>query len=247
MEVLRPDCAQAIAGDSAASSRVSCTRSSRHFCFDALNKALPMRVSSSAVLAVGSKCMAFAFPQMRIRLWPPLANRRKNIRDHFTFRFRSDVPFAVETDADGAGFQVTRTDYEHGMHFRPLGALDFAVDLVVGVIAFGADHVGAEFGHDSFGVVHQGFVIADGEHADLFGGEPEREVAGVMLDEEADEAFVRPERRAMDAERGLFGVVFVAIYEADTFRHGEVHLVGGQGEFAANDAPDLDVNLWAVE
>ncbi len=51
----------------------------------------------------------------------------------------------------------------------------------------------------------------------------------------------------MDAERGFIHIVLVAIDQAEFARDGEVHLVGGQGEFAANDAPDLHVNFRAVE
>jgi hypothetical protein len=78
-----------------------------------------------------------------------------------------------------AGLYVTRADDERRVHFRFFGVLDFAVDLVGAVIALSADHVRAEFGHNGIGVVHQRFVAADGEDADLFGREPEREVAGV--------------------------------------------------------------------
>ena len=60
------------------------------------------------------------------------------------------------------------------------------------------------------GVVDERLFVADGQHAHLLGREPEREVAGVMFDEEADETLVRAERRAVDAERGLVGVVAVA-------------------------------------
>ena len=45
----------------------------------------------------------------------------------------------------------------------------------------------------------------------------------------------------------LFGVVAVPIDEAEALRHGEVHLVGGNGELAADGAPDLDVDLRSVE
>ena len=45
----------------------------------------------------------------------------------------------------------------------------------------------------------------------------------------------------------LFGVVLVAVGQAELGGHGEVHLVGGQREFAADDAPDLHVNLRAVK
>ena len=145
------------------------------------------------------------------------------------------------------GLHVARADDQHGMHLRCFGALDFAVDLVGAVIAFGADHVDTEFLHDGFGIVHQRFIVADRENTHLFGRKPEREIAGVMLDQKADEPFVRAERRAMDAERRFIRIVAVAINESHPPGLGEIHLVGRQREFAADHAPDLHVNLRAVE
>ena len=60
-----------------------------------------------------------------------------------------------------------------------------------------ADHVRAEFVHDGLGVVNQRRVVVECDDAHLIRRKPEREVAGVMLDQEADEAFVRAERRAL--------------------------------------------------
>ena len=51
----------------------------------------------------------------------------------------------------------------------------------------------------------------------LFRRKPEREVAGVMFDEETDEPLVRAQRRAVDAERRLLGVVLVAVDQAEPF------------------------------
>ncbi len=85
------------------------------------------------------------------------------------------------------------------------------------------------------------------QHAHLFRREPEREIAGVMLDQKADEPFMRAERRAMDAQRRLLGIVAVAVVQAELRGHGEIHLVRGQRELAADDAPDLHVNLRAVK
>ena len=94
-------------------------------------------------------------------------------------------------------------------------------------VELGADFVGAQFGLNGAGVFEERRFIADRQDADLFRREPEREVAGVMLDEEADETLVRAERRAMDAERCCFGVVAGLVDEAEPGRHGEVDLVGG--------------------
>jgi len=66
-----------------------------------------------------------------------------------------------------------------------------------------AHHVRAQFGHDGLGVGDQRFVVVERDDAHLIRREPEREVARVMLDEEADEALMRAERRAMDARRRL--------------------------------------------
>ena len=49
-------------------------------------------------------------------------------------------------------------------------------------------------------------------------------------------------------QSGVFSVLsLVAIGQAETCGHGEIHLVGGDGEFAADGAPDLHVDLRAVE
>jgi RNA polymerase sigma factor (sigma-70 family) len=58
----------------------------------------------------------------------------------------------------------------------------------------------SEFGHDGLGVIDQCLVVVKCDHAHLIRREPEREVARVMLDEEADEPLMRAERRAMDAQ-----------------------------------------------
>src|SRR6266498_4311668 len=122
------------------------------------------------------------------KLRPPLLNRLQNIRNDLSLRLCAEVAFAVEANGNVASFHVARADDEHGVHFRLLGPLNLAVDLVGAEVAFGANHVGAELGYNALRIVHQRFIVADGEDADMLGREPEREVAGVMIDEEADEA-----------------------------------------------------------
>ncbi len=90
--------------------------------------------------------------------------------------------------------------------------------MVVAGVEFAADFFGAEFGLDGAGVFDERGFVADGEDADLLGREPEREVAGVVLDEEADETLVRAERGAVDAERGGVGVVAGFVDEAEAGR-----------------------------
>ena len=68
-----------------------------------------------------------------------------------------------------------------------------------------------------------------------------------MLDEEADETLVRAEWGAVDAERRGLGVVAGLVGQAEARGDGEIDLVGGEGEFLADDVPDLDVDLRTVE
>ena len=60
---------------------------------------------------------------------------------------------------------------------------------------------GAELLRDVFGVGDEIVVGVEGQDADLFGREPDREIAGIMFDQETDEPLVRAEWRAMKAQR----------------------------------------------
>ena len=97
----------------------------------------------------------------------------------------------MDADAGGVGFQVTIAEHEHGVDFHFFGAGDLGFDVVAARIEFGADLVRAKFGLDRAGVVEERGVGANREDPDLLRGEPEREIAGIMLDQEADETFVR--------------------------------------------------------
>src|SRR5436190_19303115 len=68
-----------------------------------------------------------------------------------------------------------------------------------------------------------------------------------MLDQKSDETFVRAEWRAMDADRDLVDVVTVLIAEIKIARLREIDLVGRDGEFAADHAPGLHVDLGTVK
>ncbi len=91
----------------------------------------------------------------------------------------------MQTHAHGARFHVPTTDDEQGVDLGFLGFADGRFDRTGAEVGFGADFVGAQF------AVNFLRVVIERQHADLFGREPEREVAGVILDEEADEPFVR--------------------------------------------------------
>src|SRR5437879_13812696 len=68
-----------------------------------------------------------------------------------------------------------------------------------------------------------------------------------MLDEEPDETLVRAERRAMNAERRLLGVIAILVNEIEPARLRKIDLVGCDGKLAANRAPGLHVDLRPVK
>src|SRR5256714_1927116 len=107
--------------------------------------------------------------------------------------------------------------------------------------------MGAELSENGAGIIEERRLVADGQDADLLGRKPEREIASVMFDEKADETFVGAERRAMDAERDLLGVIAVFVAKIEPARLGEIDLVGGDGELAADRAPGLHVDLRSVK
>src|SRR6266851_6200299 len=68
-----------------------------------------------------------------------------------------------------------------------------------------------------------------------------------MLDQESDEPFVRAERRAMNAERNLLGVIAVFVNKIEATGLREIHLIGRDAKLTADRAPCLHVDLWPVK
>jgi len=94
----------------------------------------------------------------------------------------------------------------NGVDFGLFGVPD-CVDLVGRVIGLAAHKIRAQFRsrcplHSSRAVL----FIRRREDPTCSGRQPEREVAGVMLDEKTDEPLVRPQRRAMMHKRRLVRV-----------------------------------------
>src|SRR5947207_9944840 len=68
-----------------------------------------------------------------------------------------------------------------------------------------------------------------------------------MLDQKSDETFVSAQRRAMNAERRLVGVIAIFVNEIETSRLCEIDLIGGKRELAPDHAPDLHIDLRSVK
>ena len=90
-------------------------------------------------------------------------------------------------------------------------------------------------------------ALADRQHAHLHRREPERERAGVVLDEDADEALEGSVERPVDDEHRMLGVVRPHIGKAEPLRHLPVELDRAELPGAAEHVGDVQVDLRPVE
>ena len=98
---------------------------------------------------------------------------------------------------------------------------------------------------DLLGVV--GELVGDRQDADLLGGEPERERAGEVLDQDAHEPFHAAERGAVDHHRPVRLVVGAGVFEPEPLGQDVVELHGAELPLAADAVADDEVGLGAVE
>ena len=93
------------------------------------------------------------------------------------------------------------------------------------------------------------FVVAvgDRQHDHLVGGEPEREAAAVVLDQDPREALHRAEQGAVDHHRPVLGVVRARVGELEALRHEVVDLAGAALPGAPERVGDVEIDLRPVE
>ena len=96
----------------------------------------------------------------------------------------------------------------------------------------------AELRFDFAGVVLE--FLADDQHPDLLGGQPQRKRPGKMLDQHAHEPLQRTQRGPMDHHRPMGLVVGADVFQGEPFGAGQVvvELHGAQLPFAAQAVGD---------
>ena len=60
-------------------------------------------------------------------------------------------------------------------------------------------------------------IVGDGDDAELLGGDPGGEIAGVVLDEESHEALDAAENGAVDHDGSMGFVVVADVFEGEAF------------------------------
>jgi hypothetical protein len=88
--------------------------------------------------------------------------------------------------------------------------------------------------------------VAERQHADLLRSQPERERAGEVLDQHADETLHRAERRAVDHHRAV-RALSPDVLQLEPFRQVVVELHGAQLPLPAEAVADHEVRLRSVE
>ena len=122
---------------------------------------------------------------------------------------------------------------------------DLAADFLVAVVHLGPHVAAVEVLRDLQGVVVE--LLRNGEHHDLLGREPQRELAARMLQQYGHETLHRAERRAVNHDRAVQFVVRALVRQVEPLRQVVVHLNGSQLPLAADGVLDHEVELGTVE
>ena len=133
-------------------------------------------------------------------------------------------PVAV---GDGLGLGLLAADDEHDGDLLELGVADLGADLLGPGVERrrGGRRPGAS-ARTLRRVV--GELVGDRQHADLLGGEPEREGAGEVLDQDAHEPLHAAERGAVDHHRPVRLVVGPGVFQAEPLGQDVVELDGAE-------------------
>src|SRR5439155_9870869 len=101
---------------------------------------------------------------------------------------------------------------------------------------------GAQFAGDLLGIRRR--LVGDRGDNRLDRGEPEWEISGVMLDQNADEALHRAEDRPVQHNRCMSAAILTNIDRAEPPRHVEVELHGTALPLSAERVTQVEFELW---
>src|SRR6266566_4412237 len=158
--------------------------------------------------------------------------------DDFGEGLWAEVALAAVADGDGAGFGFFGADNEHVGNLLELRVADFCRQLFVTIVKMDAEVVALQSFRDVLGII--GHFFADRADLHLHGSEPKRKRAGVMLDQDAEEALDGTEQGAVDHQRLMLGAVFGDVLQAEARRQIEIELHGGELPGAADGVNALD-------
>src|SRR5262249_41962401 len=145
-----------------------------------------------------------------------------NFAEELLDGFRALIAVFAVADRDLAALLLAVTDYQHERNLLQLGFANLEIDLFAALIDGRADSGGHETITHHMAVFE--LAIGDRQNSRLHRSEPHGEGAGVVLDQDAEEALDRAEQRAMDHERLMLSAVLGDVFEAEAARQSEVEL-----------------------
>ena len=135
--------------------------------------------------------------------------------------------------------------HHHVGDLHHLGLADLVAELLVPEVQLAADPRGGELG---VYLLRVGLlVLRDVDDLDLDRRRPDREVAGIVLDKDAEEALEAAEHRAVDHDRRVGGVIRTDVFEFETRRHREVELDRAALPAALERVDQVEIDLGSVE
>src|SRR5690606_24838363 len=137
------------------------------------------------------------------------------------------------------------SDHQQVWHALQRVLADLKADLLVPQIGLDAEALICKDFPDFVHVFSLG--VGDVHHHGLDRGQPGGELAGVVLDQDADEALHGADDRAVQHDRVPTLAVLVHVFGAEAAGHHEVHLHGAQLPGAADGVLEVVFDLRAVE
>ena len=178
---------------------------------------------------------------------PALGDLLEQARDEVVDIERAELVAVLVLQRHRAGLHLLAADHrEIGDAVVARGA-DLGPELVGAGIGRGADAGLAQARHHLVRIGR--LLVGDGQHADLLGREPERELAGEVLDQDADEALHRAEDGSVEHHRVVLVAVLADVggVEARLGRQLVVDLDGAALPMAAEGVDQGELQLRAVE
>jgi hypothetical protein len=135
---------------------------------------------------------------------------------------RAEVALSVPAHRDRPLLDLAVAHHEHVRDLLQLGLADAAADRLRPGVELGAHAQRLQRVAGRGGRL--GVAVGDRQHDALHRRQPDRELAAVVLDQQADEALERAEDRAVDHRRPVQRVVLAGVLEAEALGEVEVEL-----------------------
>src|SRR5574344_10397 len=149
----------------------------------------------------------------------------------------------IDRDKLCSGFLLAHDEFVRNLLQFPLA--DLVAELFVGIVDFHADAGVHQLAFHLLRVIHE--LLGNRQHARLHRGEPQRKIAHVFLEQDAEEAFDGAEGRAVEHHRNVLLVVLADVFGAEALREVEVHLNGSALPVTAERILEREFELRAVE